>query len=234
VNGHSSFAPPAYEKLYALLHHYPVADSVWDAMAGLRTSLLVYHTHEGEPLERSRYRRLVRRGVEEEKLALLASFSHGEGRDFVFRLGSTLAPPEARGPTAEAELARFFAIPEGDFAPPFGVIHVPSDGQRVPAGFWGFGWALDDSGIAEIRIGTELGPGGIAMLGGLWPSLASAFPDYADAEHGGYGFVVPDVPPGPHTLTVTLIAKDGGRTVLKRPIVVVRPEAGSASPTPAR
>jgi hypothetical protein len=92
------------------------------------------------------------------------------------------------------------------------------------------GWAVDDSGIAEIRIGTELGPAGLAQTGSPWPGLVEAFPEFSEASRGGYGFEVPDVPPGPHELTVTLVARDGGVTVLKRLIVVTARQSPAPAP----
>jgi hypothetical protein len=110
------------------------------------------------------------------------------------------------------------------------VVQVPAEGQAVEAGSWGFGWALDDSGIAEIRIGSELGPAGIAQLGAKWPSLAEAYPDFSEAPRGGYGFVVPFLSPGPHVLTVTLVARDGGAAELRRPIVIAPPRVVTRKP----
>ena len=85
---------------------------------------------------------------------------------------------------------------------------------------FGLGWALDDSGIAEIRVATELGPGAPGVVGGPRPDIPAVHPDYSDAANCGFGFVVPRVPPGPHTLRITLVGKDGGETVLERHILV--------------
>jgi hypothetical protein len=110
------------------------------------------------------------------------------------------------------------------------VIHVPEEGQRVAPGFWVFGWALDDSGIAAVRVGTELGETGEGQIGGKWPSLADVFPDYQEPGNGGYGFPLPELPPGPHTLRITLVGRDGGETVLERRIVVTARPAASPKP----
>jgi hypothetical protein len=112
--------------------------------------------------------------------------------------------------------------------PPFGVLQVPAEGQAVAAGSWAYGWALDDSGIAEIRVESELGPAGVAKLGGAWPGLAEAYPNVMGSASGGFGFSIPAVPPGPQTLRVTFVANDGGQTSIARRVVIApsTPEAG--------
>jgi hypothetical protein len=50
------------------------------------------------------------------------------------------------------------------------------------------------------------------------PDIPAVFPDYADAPNAGFGFLIPALPPGTHTLTITLVGKDGGSTVLERRI----------------
>jgi hypothetical protein len=90
----------------------------------------------------------------------------------------------------------------------------------VRSGAWTWGWALDDSGILEVRIATEKGDAGNAAVGMPRPDLVKAFPDIPEAEKGGFGFFIPPLEPGPHSLFLTLVAKDGGRTVLRRPIEI--------------
>jgi hypothetical protein len=111
-------------------------------------------------------------------------------------------------------------VAEKELAPPFGVIDIPAENAEVSAGSFGLGWALDESGIAEILVATELGPGAPANLGGARPDIPPVHPEYADAASSGFGFQLPDLSPGPHTLTITLVGKDGGRTVLTRPFRV--------------
>ena len=118
--------------------------------------------------------------------------------------------------------------------PPIGTIHLPAENQRVSPGFWVHGWAVDDSGLTEIRVATELGPSGMAMLGGTWGGVRETVPDYLGSDNAGFGFAIPDLPEGTHTLRLTLVAADGGTTVLERRIVVVPPPAArsNARPTP--
>jgi hypothetical protein len=224
VNGHSSFAPRPYEELQAKLRLRPIPQTVWQDLAGLRATVLLFHPHEATPLELGPYRHLVRRGLREGRIELLGAFADAGADDFAFRLASAprfdpRLPPDGADRAAQ-RIERFFAVSESEISPPFGLIQVPAEGQIIQNGFWGFGWALDDSGIAEIRVGTELGPSGIALIGSKWPGLAEAYPGYVDPGNGGFGFNVPPVPPGPHTLIVTLVGRDGGQTVLRRHIVV--------------
>jgi hypothetical protein len=167
------------------------------------------------------------------KLTLLGSFAAPEsgGEGFAFALASAPAfearIPDAARVRGKAEFQRVVAAIE----PPFGVLQVPAEGQAVAAGSWAYGWALDDSGIAEIRVETELGLAGLAKLGGTWPGLAEAYPHVTGSASGGFGFAVPNAS-GPHTLRVTFVANDGGRTTIERRIVIAPtgPEKREARP----
>ena len=119
----------------------------------------------------------------------------------------------------------------GRLAPPFGNIHLPQAkksesrsrllGARLGAGRFS---------CREIRTSTELGPAGIAMLGGKWPStpdLPRLSPAWPTAGWGSRSRVT-----GAYSVGLTLVAKDGGTTVLERPIVVL--PAPPPSPTPRR
>jgi hypothetical protein len=234
VNGHSSFAPKGYTDLFGLLLRRPIPDHAWSAVRAQGAAVLLYHPPEANAIEAGAYRNFLRQGLETGRLELLASFGGPRDRAFAFHLSG--APPvDPRLPTDAASRARqdlddFLAISDSAISPPFGVVQVPAEGATVAPGSWAMGWALDDSGIAEIRIGTELGAAGVAGLGAKWPGLTEAYPDFSEASRGGYGFAVPLVPPGPHVLTVTFVGRDGGLTVLKRAILVAAPTA--ASPTP--
>jgi hypothetical protein len=226
INGHSSFAPKPYENLYALFHRRPISDAIWPALAELDAKVLVYHPHAVEPVWAVAYRRAVREGVESGKIAVVSSFAHGSKRDFVFRLEES-AQPRLVGVDrnrAETELAELLALPDSSFSPPFAGIAFPAP---VVAGAWHGGWALDDSGIAEVRIASEIGPAGSALLHMRHGGLAKNYPDFAEAvdDKAGFGFPIPNLPPGSHTLTFTVIANDDGVTVLTRPITVVAPPA---------
>jgi hypothetical protein len=233
INGYSGFGPAFYRELRDRLALRKIPDEVWGRIRDLDGTVLIFHPHTLTGNDRLRYYRALRRGVESQRIEPLATFPHEGSVDLVFRIVRA-THWDARLPSGPAiggpdEAMRQLRAREADLAPPFGVIQVPAEGQTVATGSWGYGWALDDSGIAEIRVGTEVGPGGMAMLGGRWPGLAEAFPDYEEASHGGFGFLVPPVLPGSHTLVVTLVGRDGGTTILRRSIIV---SAAPGSPKP--
>ncbi len=230
LNGYSGFFPATYTGLEAQVKQRPIPDSVWETMGNLGASMLVYHAHDGSGYRVVGYADALDRALSEGRLELVRSFPHGKGLDFVFIAAGTPwrdrivdAGDDAVGrrrqfDEAVARLRRNV----GRLAPPFGEIYLPRAGQKVAPGFWAHGWALDDSGVASIQVGTELGTAGEALIGGQWPNLAARFPDFPDAANrGSWGFPIPDVAPGLHTLVVRLFARDGGSTTLERPIEVV-------------
>ncbi len=224
INGYSGFAPKHYDELKALFDQRPVPNEAWARARTLGGAVLILHTQEAENLVRLNLARATRKALSEGKLEMLGSFPHGASRDFVFRIAPAPAfetgIPVGDRNRAAADFERLSTTAESELAPPFGVIDIPAENAEVAAGSFGLGWALDDSGIAEILVATELGPGAPADLGGARPDIPPVHPDYADAASSGFGFVLPAVPPGPHTLSLTLVGRDGGRTVLTRPILV--------------
>jgi hypothetical protein len=150
-------------------------------------------------------------------------FRDGGETAFVFRLGrggSDIDSATRPDPALRRGLEELEAASDADAAPPTVLLQAPAEGQRVAPGFWGFGWAVDDSGIAEVRVGSERGPAGIAQLGGKWPGLRETFPDLPGSAEGGFGFPVPELTAGAHVLKITVMARDGGTTELSRRIVV--------------
>jgi len=227
INGHQSYFPLAYRRLVEDMAARPIGAGVWDEVAALDAALLVFHPDNLAPYERVRYRRLLREGLGQDRLRLLKSF-HGAGETtFAFRL--TAAAPEADAgadsadPSSRRDLDAMLAVSDAELAPPTGVIHLPAEGQTVAPGFWVHGWAVDDSGIERVEAAADSEPPGPAMLGTQWPGLPSFFPGLPGVDRGGWGFAVPPLPPGPHTLRVTLVGRDGGRTALERRVVVAPP-----------
>lgn len=104
--------------------------------------------------------------------------------------------------------------------PPFGFLHSPEEGATVKPGAWAFGWALDDSGIAQVTVRADTGSASAVALGQGFPGVAQSYPGYPDADKAGFGFAIPKLDSGIHTLTVTLVAKDGGRTEIRRQVRV--------------
>ena len=224
VNGYSGFSPRHYDEIRDLFEKRPVPAAAWDRAASLGAAVLIFHPHEIEGLARLNLARAARKAISEGRLQMLGSFPHEGARDFVFRIAPAPAfetgIPVTERDRATADFERLTSTAESELAPPFGVIDIPPENAEVAAGSFGLGWALDDSGIAEIHVATELGPGAPGIVGSARPDIPPVYPDYADAASSGFGFAVPSVPPGPHTLTITLVGKDGGRTDLTRQIRV--------------
>lgn len=103
-----------------------------------------------------------------------------------------------------------------DSHPPFVVLDTPREGSTVPNKSWGTGWALDDSGIFQVTATADNGAVVPAKIGQPFPGVKEAYPTMPDSDKAGFIFGVPDLPPGPHTLKVEIVAKNGGTTVLTR------------------
>ncbi len=224
INGYSGFAPPGYQELSAMLAANPISDRVWEKLRGMQAALLIFHPHEIEGDNRLAYVHAVRRGIAGRKLTTLGSFPNGASRDYVFRVAGVplfdplLPQPDRSRAAADAE--RRLARLESAWNVPFGFIDAPKENETVAAGSWVYGWALDDSGIASVEVSAETGAPSAAAYGQPHPGIASAYPNYPDANAAGFGFSVPLLPPGEHTLTVTIVARDGGKAELKRRIHV--------------
>jgi hypothetical protein len=225
INGYSGFAPRHYDELKNLLQESPIPEGAWTRTRQLGGALLVFHPHEIDGPARLNYARGARKALTQGKLEMLGSFPHDAARDFVFRIAP--APPFPTGISPEdrdaaaAEFERLTSVAESELAPPIGVIDFPAEDATVAAGTFGFGWALDDSGIAAVEVGSD-GAATPGSVGGPRPDIPAAFPGYPDGANSGFWFLVPNLPPGPHTLSVTLVGKDGGRTVLTRKVRVAR------------
>lgn len=107
-----------------------------------------------------------------------------------------------------------------DSHPPIGILDTPREGAAVANKSWGTGWALDDSGIAQVTATADNGSVSPAKTGQAFPGVKEAYPNVTDNDKAGFIFGVPDLPPGPHTLKVEIVAKDGGKAVITRNFVV--------------
>ena len=230
LNGYSGFFPATYTGLEAQLKQRPIPESVWATMGDLGAGMLIYHAHDGSGFRVVGYADALDRALADGRLELVRSFPHGKGLDFILMSPTTTWPERARrGAAAPEETRRLYtaAVADlrrnvGQLSPPFGGLHLPKEGQEVSPGFWVHGWALDDSGIAEVRFAVEDGPSGIAMMGGAWPGVPEAYPDYPESgSRNSFGFPVPELTDGPHTLRITYVGRDGGATTVERHVVVV-------------
>jgi hypothetical protein len=104
--------------------------------------------------------------------------------------------------------------------PPFGFLDSPEEGATVKPGSWAYGWALDDSGIAQVIVTADSGATSPVALGQPFPGVAQSHPGYPDADKAGFGFPIPKIDSGIHTLVITLVAKDGGKTEIRRQVRV--------------
>ena len=229
LNGYSGFFPATYTSLEAQLKQRPIPDSVWAAMGDLGAAMLVYHAHEGAGFLVLAYADALDRALAQGRLELVRSFPHGAGLDFVLMSPATAWPDRARrGAAAPEETRRLYAAATADLrrnvarlAAPFGAIHLPKEGQEVAPGFWVHGWALDDSGIAEVRFAAEQGPSGLAMLAGAGRDSPRPSPTIrTPARAAATDFRCPSCPTGRTRCASPLVGRDGGVTTLERAIVV--------------
>jgi hypothetical protein len=225
VNGYSGFGPPMYHDLSDLLHERPIPETAWDRMEELGASVLVFHPEMlGQPSEGLPWLAALREGVRDGKIVALGAFPAGRSPDIAFRLARTAPfptgiPEPSPGAAAREALHRLWGL-DAVLRPPIGWLDVPREGEAVAAGSSGFGWAMDDSGIQEVRLTADGVPAGSARYGLPHASATAAHPDYPDSERPGFIFAVPKLAPGPHTLVFTFVARDGGTTALPRSIVV--------------
>lgn len=219
-NGYSGFAPPDYIAFSELVAKVPIPDGVWERVDALGARLLVFHPHGAVGDSRQAYVEVVRRGLAAGRLLPLRLFPHAGEYDAVFWFGapqtdSSLSPSERAEHAQRVE--RYLSDLATQASPPFGVIDSPQEGASARVGEWGFGWALDDSGVARVLVTFDRGAPTPAAIGMQHPGVAELFPSYPDAARSGFGFIVPPLPPGEHVLTVTIFAKDGGHMALQRP-----------------
>ncbi len=104
--------------------------------------------------------------------------------------------------------------------PPFGFLEVPRENDTVAAGTVAAGWALDDSGVASVSFSLDSGPPLAATRGQAFPGVKEAYPTFPASDKAGFRFALPSAASGPHLLVVTITAKDGGKTDIKRHIQI--------------
>jgi hypothetical protein len=129
---------------------------------------------------------------------------------------------KSENPGASASAPAFSTAPgvTTDPNPPFGLLDTPREGVPVEGGGWGYGWALDDSGVAAVSVSFDGGPAVPAKTGQAFGGVQQAYPNLPGSDRAGFIFAVPRLSSGPHTLTVRIVAKDGGSAELKRQIQI--------------
>jgi hypothetical protein len=126
---------------------------------------------------------------------------------------------KTESPSSQAAASAAPAV-QIDPAPPFGVLDTPREGVPVEGGGWGYGWALDDSGVAAVSVSFDGEPAVPAKIGQAFGGVQQAYPNLPGSDRAGFIFLVPKLSPGPHALTVRIVAKDGGSAELKRQVQI--------------
>jgi hypothetical protein len=229
INGYSGFFPPTYQELAAvfdkkaMLEKKAIRPDVWEALEERHCRLLIVHPHmiEEEPIRRV-YLATLREGLEQGRLHPVKVFPRGSSSDLVFELRRKGSEPGKNEGRMEASLEAWRALEtlEKALNPPFGFLDWPRPGEITKPGASGFGWALDDSGIQSVLVAVDGGPSTPAVLGLSHPGLPQVYPNYPGVEHGGFSFTIPNLLSGIHTLTVTIVAKDGGTVEIKRSFLI--------------
>jgi hypothetical protein len=85
--------------------------------------------------------------------------------------------------------------PMPEMSPPFGSFDTPIDGSTVASSIAVTGWALDDSGIASVKIYRGSGNnliyiGDAIMVQGARPDVAAAYPQYPNNTKAGWGYMM--------------------------------------------
>ena len=129
--------------------------------------------------------------------------------------GAGCGKAEKAGPAPASESSAAPAATP-DPRPPLAMFNSPGERETVPNKSWCTGWALDDSGIFQVTGTTDTDAVVPAKTGMPFPGVKEAYPNTPENDKAGFMFQIPDLPAGPHTLRLEIVAKDGGRTVLKR------------------
>jgi Leucine-rich repeat (LRR) protein len=84
-------------------------------------------------------------------------------------------------------------LPEAD--PPFGSFDTPLDGSTVSGSISITGWALDDGGLASVKIyltqgDTQTYIGDALLVEGARTDVAAAYPDYPGNTKAGWGYMM--------------------------------------------
>jgi hypothetical protein len=79
--------------------------------------------------------------------------------------------------------------------PPFGSFDTPGDGSTVSSSIAVTGWALDDSGVANVKIYRQQGNtlvfiGDAVLVEGARPDVAASYPQYPNNTKAGWGYML--------------------------------------------
>jgi hypothetical protein len=95
-------------------------------------------------------------------------------------------------------------------------LDTPAEGSVAGPPTRVVGWALDPSGIAQVTATVDgQNPSSVA-IGLPHPGVAEAHPGIPGNDHPGFAIEIPGLSKGPHSLTVTIEARNGGKTEIHR------------------
>jgi hypothetical protein len=100
--------------------------------------------------------------------------------------------------------------------PPMAFLDTPAEGAVGGGTARVVGWALDPSGIAQVNAAVDGQSGSSAALGMAHPGVAEAHPGIPGNDRAGFAIEIPGLQKGSHSLTVTVIARSGGKTEIRR------------------
>lgn len=123
---------------------------------------------------------------------------------------------EKVGQATASEVSSTTPAATPDPHPPLAMLNSPGNAETVANGSWCTGWAIDDSGIAQVTGNIDNGSLVPARIGMPFPGVKETYPNIRDNDKAGFMFQIPNQPPGPHTLKVEVVATDGGRVSLVR------------------
>ncbi len=113
---------------------------------------------------------------------------------------------------------------EGADAPPLGAFDGPADGSVVSSSIPVTGWALDDIGVASVKIYWGTGLEDRAFIGeavfveGARPDVEAAYPGYPQNRRAGWGYMLLTnflpLGDGPYTLLAYATDGKGNETLL--------------------
>jgi hypothetical protein len=100
--------------------------------------------------------------------------------------------------------------------PPMAFLDSPAENGVAGSSASVVGWALDESGIAQVIVAVDSQNPTNAALGLPHPGVADAHPGIAGNDRAGFSIEIPGLSTGSHSLSVTVLAKSGGRTEIHR------------------
>lgn len=148
-----------------------------------------------------------------------------EGTTYYFMVKTQTNPHAGNANTIISEASERAVCTAGSIGP-FGSFDTPSEGATVSSSIAVTGWALDDVGIAGVKIyrESEAGEppvfiGDAAFVEGARPDIEQAYPAYPDNDKAGWGYMMltnflPNGGNGTFTLHAVATDLEGNRVPL--------------------